>query len=172
MPALSLTTRTPRDIDLSGEYGYVSVAGFKSLVEQDSFAWHLEVHGNYYGTQKKTIEQARVLDITNTHLFNITFETVMVLRSFLARIGPHALARHLPVYVLSPPPEELRRRIALRGGLTDVEIDRRVTDCLNWDEEARRLASLGRIPFRFVHNDSSDGDISKPVAELKRLFGG
>lgn len=56
--SISTTTRNPRKGEVNGrEYHFVSVEEFLRMRENDEFLESAEVHGNYYGTSKKWIEE-------------------------------------------------------------------------------------------------------------------
>lgn len=55
--SVSTTTRQPRTGEKNGkEYFFVDDKTFKSMVNKNMFAEWAEVHGHFYGTSKKTIE--------------------------------------------------------------------------------------------------------------------
>ena len=55
--SISATTRNPRDGEIDGkDYFFVSEEEFKNKIANDEFYEYAEVHGNYYGTLKKTVE--------------------------------------------------------------------------------------------------------------------
>lgn len=56
--SVSYTTRAPRFDEVDGkDYFFISVEKFKQMVDNDEFIEWAEVHGNYYGTSKKFIEE-------------------------------------------------------------------------------------------------------------------
>ena len=55
--SISATTRNPRDGEIDGkDYFFLSEKEFKNKIANDEFYEYAEVHGNYYGTLKKTVE--------------------------------------------------------------------------------------------------------------------
>ena len=55
--SISATTRNPRDGEIDGkDYLFLSEEEFKNKIANDEFYEYAEVHGNYYGTLKKTVE--------------------------------------------------------------------------------------------------------------------
>ena len=55
--SISATTRNPRDGEIDGkDYFFLSEEEFKNKIDNDEFYEYAEVHGNYYGTLKKTVE--------------------------------------------------------------------------------------------------------------------
>ncbi|MCB9091320.1 MAG: guanylate kinase [Halobacteriovoraceae bacterium] len=57
--SVSTTTRDKRPGEVEGkDYFYTTVEKFKKGIEAEDFAEWAEVHNNYYGTSKKTVEHA------------------------------------------------------------------------------------------------------------------
>lgn len=55
--SISYTTREPRADEVEGkDYFFVSEKVFRKMIENDEFIEWAEVHGNFYGTPKKFIE--------------------------------------------------------------------------------------------------------------------
>jgi guanylate kinase len=55
--SISYTTREPRSNEIDGkDYFFVSEDKFQEMIKADEFIEWAEVHGNYYGTPKKFIE--------------------------------------------------------------------------------------------------------------------
>ena len=55
--SISATTRSPRDGEIDEkDYFFLSEEEFKNKIANDEFYEYAEVHGNYYGTLKKTVE--------------------------------------------------------------------------------------------------------------------
>jgi guanylate kinase len=58
--SISYTTRAPRGNEQNGrEYFFIAREEFKRMLHKDEFLEHAEVFGNYYGTAKCFLEQAR-----------------------------------------------------------------------------------------------------------------
>jgi guanylate kinase len=59
--SISYTTRDPRKGEENGKnYYFISEDKFKQMIEEKKFAEWAKVHGNYYGTSKKTINKALI----------------------------------------------------------------------------------------------------------------
>ena len=57
--SISCTTRPPRQGEKEGiDYRFISEEAFLSLLKEDKFLEHAEVHGHYYGTLREDVEQA------------------------------------------------------------------------------------------------------------------
>ncbi len=56
--SISATTRKPRDGEVEGkDYYFLTEEEFKKRIEKDEFYEYANVHGNYYGTLKETVEK-------------------------------------------------------------------------------------------------------------------
>lgn len=58
--SISYTTRAPRGKEKNGqEYFFVSRREFEEMIRHDEFLEHAEVFGNYYGTARRFLSQAK-----------------------------------------------------------------------------------------------------------------
>jgi len=58
--SISYTTRSPRGKERNGcEYFFVTRAEFEEMIRRDEFLEHAEVFGNYYGTAKRFLREAK-----------------------------------------------------------------------------------------------------------------
>ncbi|MGD0666778.1 MAG: guanylate kinase [Bryobacteraceae bacterium] len=128
MFSISYTTRQPRGAERDGEsYHFVSRPEFQAMVARDEFVEWAEVFGNYYGTHRGILEQARalgcdlVLDID-----------VQGARQLIKKI-PEAVT----VFILAPSRQILERRLRARGEDRDEVIERRLREAA---EEIRRYS--------------------------------
>ena len=128
MFSISYTTRQPRGSERDGEsYHFVSRPEFEAMVARDDFLEWAEVFGNYYGTHRGILEEARasgrdlVLDID-----------VQGARQLIQKI-PEAVT----VFILAPSRQILERRLRARGKDRDEVIERRLRDAA---EEIRRYS--------------------------------
>ena len=128
MFSISYTTRPPRGAERDGEsYHFVSRPEFEAMAERDEFLEWAVVFGNYYGTHRGILEQARalgcdlVLDID-----------VQGARQLIKKI-PEAVT----VFILAPSRQILERRLRARGEDRDEVIERRLREAA---EEIRRYS--------------------------------
>lgn len=57
--SISCTTRAPRPGEVNGtDYHFLTVEEFKKRVDAGEFLEHAEVHGNFYGTLRKNVEDS------------------------------------------------------------------------------------------------------------------
>ena len=105
--SVSATTRPMRPGERDGvDYHFVSQESFAAMVKDDAFLEWAEVFGNHYGTPRAAIE--RGLEAGQDYLFDIDWQGAQQLRQRRADDV-------VPVFILPPSIEELRRRLAARG---------------------------------------------------------
>jgi guanylate kinase len=119
--SVSWTTRPPRGSEQSGrEYNFVSREEFERMTAAGQFLEHAEVFGNYYGTARSSLDQAR----RDGHdlLLDIDVQGAAQVRASM----PEAVS----IFVLPPNPKVLRTRLRNRsraeGVVNEVEVFRRL----------------------------------------------
>jgi len=120
-PAISLsishTTRPPR---VGEEYGrhyyFVERSDFAREIEQGIFLEHAEVHGNFYGTSRRTVEEK--LKIGSDVLLEIDWQGARQVRE--------GMGDCVSVFILPPSRIELERRLRGRGSDAPDVIERRL----------------------------------------------
>ena len=117
--SVSYTTRKPRGAETPGEsYIYISRAEFEQRIAHGEFLEHAEVFGNYYGTHRSVLEQAKrdgkdlILDID-----------VQGARQLKERI-PEAVS----VFILAPSRDILEQRLRARSEDSEEVIQRRLRE--------------------------------------------
>ncbi len=120
-PAISLsvshTTRPPRVGELYGRhYYFVERAEFEREVAEGIFLEHAEVHGNLYGTSRKTVQEllAQGRDV----LLEIDWQGAEQIR----RSKPDCVS----MFILPPSRAELERRLRGRASDSAEVIERRL----------------------------------------------
>jgi guanylate kinase len=131
--SVSYTTRTVRGNEKPGEsYIYISPQEFEERVQHGEFLEHAEVFGNYYGTNRKVLDQARgegkdlILDID-----------VQGARQLKERI-PEAVS----IFVLAPSRDILEQRLRMRSEDSEEVIQRRLRDAA---EEIRNYSQYDYV---------------------------
>jgi guanylate kinase len=119
MFSVSYTTRTPRGAEVDGKgYRFVTREEFEAMLARDEFLEWAQVFGNYYGTHRSILDEARtqgkdlVLDID-----------VQGARQLTEKI-PEAVT----VFVLAPSREVLEQRLRSRGEDREEVITRRLRE--------------------------------------------
>lgn len=145
--SISTTTRAPRGLENHGvDYFFVPVDEFKEGVAQDGFAEWAEVHGNFYGTSKRFIEQA--FADGKSLLLDIDVQGADQLKKAYP-------AETVRIFLKPPSMEELERRLRARGTDSEASIAKRL---LAATEEMRHMDHFDHV----VVND----DLEKAYFEL------
>ncbi len=143
MFSVSYTTRARRGAEVDGhDYRFVSRAEFEAMLARDEFLEWAEVFGNYYGTHRGVLEEARaqgkdlVLDID-----------VQGARQLKGKI-PEAVT----VFILAPSRQILEHRLRARGEDRDDVIERRLRDA------AEEIRSYNAYDYVLINRDLADSD--------------
>ncbi len=104
--SVSHTTRAPRGQELDGrEYHFVDEASFRAMVDGGEFFEYAQVHGNFYGTSRRAIQQR--LDGGEDVVLEIDWQGALQIKKLFA----HAVL----IFILPPSWEELMQRLNRRG---------------------------------------------------------
>jgi len=143
MFSVSYTTRPPRGHEQQGEnYHFITRAEFEERLSRDEFLEHAEVFGNYYGTHRGILEQARaqgkdlVLDID-----------VQGARQLKSKI-PEAVT----VFILAPSRQILEQRLRARSEDAGAVIARRLRDAAN------EIRNYSAYDYVLVNNELSQSE--------------
>jgi guanylate kinase len=102
--SVSFTTRPMRDGEENGrQYFFVSREEFEERIDQGDFLEYAEVHGNYYGTSKKQVEEMtnRGIDV----ILEIDVQGAEIIREQVEQVS---------IFILPPSYEVLRQRLISR----------------------------------------------------------
>ena len=145
--SISVTTRPKRRGEIEGkDYFFSSKEEFKTKINQGEFLEWEQVHGNYYGTPKKIIDEwlsqgkTVFLDIDVKGALNI--EKIYPKNSVLIFLNPPSI-------------EHLRKRLQKRASDNSVEIDKRL-------EIAEKEIAFSNLFNYVVTND----DLNKTEREV------
>jgi guanylate kinase len=143
--SVSYTTRRPRGTEIPGEnYVYISRKEFLTRIEQDEFLEHAEVFGNYYGTSREVLEQARqegkdlILDID-----------VQGARQLKKRI-PEAVS----IFILPPSRDILEQRLRARSEDSEEVIQRRLR------EAAEEIRNYEQYDYVLVNHQLEESTVT------------
>jgi len=130
--SISWTTRQPRGSEEHGrEYYFTNRAEFQRMIDAGSFLEHAEVFGNFYGTARQSLDEARRLG--HDLLLDIDVQGAAQVR----RTMPEAVS----IFVLPPNPKVLRTRLRNRsraeGGVNEAELYRRLSEASKEIEKYR-----------------------------------
>ncbi len=121
--SISWTTRQPRGSEQTGrEYHFTSREEFERMVSAGEFLEHAEVFGNYYGTARRSLEEATAAG--RDLLLDIDVQGA---RQVLERI-PDAVT----IFIMPPNPKVLRTRLRNRsraeGHVDETILQRRLNE--------------------------------------------
>ena len=130
--SISWTTRPPRGSEENGrEYYFTNREEFEQMVKDGKFLEHAEVFGNYYGTARQSLEDARRLG--HDLLLDIDVQGAAQVRA--------AMPEAVSIFVLPPAPKELRTRLRNRsraeGVVNESELYRRLSEASKEIEKYR-----------------------------------
>jgi guanylate kinase len=115
--SISYTTRAPRPGEENGrEYHFVGRDAFLAMAAAGDFLESAEVHGNFYATSQRQIEQIRAGG--RDALLEIDWQGAQQVR----RIFPDAIG----IFILPPSRAALRERLVARGQDSAAVIERRL----------------------------------------------
>ena len=116
--SLSTTTRPIREGEQEGvHYHFVSKEEFEKDIEEDNFLEYATVHGNYYGTSIKPVNEA--LHLGKLVLFDIDVQGNAIVKK---RLGDLITS----VFVTTPSLSTLKNRLEARATDTQEVIDNRI----------------------------------------------
>ncbi len=145
--SVSATTRAPRKGERNGmDYEFMGRTEFETMAEGGEFAEWAEVHGNLYGTPRRTLEEATArgefvvldIDVQGARQIHTGF--------------PDALL----VFVIPPSAEVLLSRLTKRGTEADEEVVRRLRNA------RKELARAGEFDHVVVNDD-----LERAVEEMR-----
>jgi guanylate kinase len=138
--SISCTTRPPRPGEVNGvNYHFVTKEEFIRMLEAGEFLESAEVHGSYYGTSQKWVEEQ--LQAGEDILLEIDWQGAAQVR----KLFPHTVS----IFILPPSVEELDRRLNKRGQDSSEVIALRVS---NAREE---ISHVGEFDYVII-NDRFD----------------
>ena len=153
--SVSHTTRAPRGQEVHGrEYYFTSHEEFDRMVEADAFVEWAQVHGNRYGTSRKTIEDkiAAGADI----VLEIDFQGAVQIKEQF----PNAVL----IFILPPSWPELRARLMRRNEDSEATIELRMKNA------AQEVAQVDKFDFVIINElfERALFDL-KAIAHAQRL---
>lgn len=107
--SVSFTTRPPRAGEVDGvHYSFIEKERFQTMIAEASFVEWAEVHGNYYGTSRKRIEE--ICAAGNDVILDIDVQGARQIRQ--------AFPDSVHIFVFPPSQEALQQR--LEGRMSDA----------------------------------------------------
>jgi len=115
--SISATTRPPRPGEIDGlDYQFLTVDMFEQLIKKNAFIEYEEVHGDYYGTLRSTVE--KLIANGKKVIFDIDVKGALAIK----KKYPDALL----IFIKAPSVAELRRRLRDRKSENQTAIDKRL----------------------------------------------
>jgi len=136
--SISTTTRSPREGEVDGvDYYFVSKEAFEEDIKAGAFLEYATVHGNYYGTSLKPVNEA--LQAGKLVIFDIDVQGHRLVR---AKMGDFVTS----AFITPPTLAELERRLYARSTDNNDVIVRRVE---NAKEE---IQAIGEFDFVIIND--------------------
>ena len=143
--SVSYTTRAPRGSEQNRkEYYFVPRPEFEAMVARGEFLEHADVFGNYYGTHRRFLEEARRRD--HDLLLDIDVQGAAQIQKSI----PEAVS----IFVLPPTHEELEWRLRNRG------TDKEEVICRRLDTARREIENYDKYDYILV-NDRLDQSVER-----------
>jgi len=146
--SVSCTTREPRANEIDGEsYHFLDKKSFDSHLSQNAFLEHAVVHGNLYGTLRRSVYDA--LDAGRDIVMDIDVQGAELIREYARTTPPGDALRNawVDVFVVPPTMEALGRRLRDRGMDDAGAIERRMNQAEN------ELARAGEYGYLIVNDE-------------------
>tara|TARA_Y100000996_G_C22451287_1_gene613975 strand:- start:273 stop:875 length:603 start_codon:yes stop_codon:yes gene_type:complete len=114
--SVSHTTRKPRPNEIDGvDYYFISKEKFQKLIDEKKFYEYAKIFDNYYGTLKKTVDEAIQ---HNDIIFDIDWQGTKQLSKFKN-------LKLIKIFLLPPDKKELKTRLIKRNQDSPQEVERR-----------------------------------------------
>lgn len=134
----SYTTRSARQGEVDGkDYHFVTKSRFQEMIDQDLLLEWAEVHGQYYGTPRESVEQ------TIRSGEDVVLEIDVQGAETVRRKLPEAVS----IYILPSNPETIHTRLVERGKENEEAIRMRLSTA------RREIAALDQYDFLVVNDD-------------------
>jgi guanylate kinase len=148
--SVSATTRERRAGEVEGEnYFFISEAEFKKIEENDGFIESALVHGHYYGTPKKFVDQK--LEEGEDIILEIDTQGAKQVREKY----PEAVY----IFLLPPSLEELENRLDKRGSESDKSKNVRLSNA------RQELKEVHNYDYEVINDSLADA-----VREIKKII--
>jgi guanylate kinase len=120
--SVSCTTRAPRPGEVNDvDYHFLTRETFLQRVREGEMLEYAEVHGNFYGTLKRTVKDA--LEHGTDVLLDIDVQGAASIRK---TDDPMIRDSLVDVFIMPPTVEELEKRLRKRGTETEEQVQQRL----------------------------------------------
>ena len=139
--SVSYTTRKPRGAEKNGcEYFFITREQFEEMIRKDEFLEHADVFGNYYGTARHFLEQAKAAG--KDLLLDIDVQGAEQIK--------RKLREAVSIFVLPPNRSELEQRLRKRSQDSEEVIQRRL------DAATREIENYKKYDYILVNDRLED----------------
>jgi guanylate kinase len=140
--SVSFTTRQPRRGEVNdNDYTFISEPEFKSMIGEGDFVEWAVVHGNYYGTSRRRLED--IMEAGSDVLLDIDIQGARQIRDSYSG-GAY-------VFILPPSMDVLRDRLEKRGSNARDDMERRLSRAV---EEIRDYGMFDYVIVNDVVKDA------------------
>ncbi|HHX14741.1 MAG TPA: guanylate kinase [Fibrobacter sp.] len=151
--SISATTRSPREGEIDGvHYFFKTKEEFKKMIAEEALVEWNEVHGNYYGTPKKFVEE-KLADGKR-----VLFDLDVFGKVNFDKVYPEATG----ILILPPSIEELKKRLCERASDTEEVIQLRLA---NANKEMDFAHQFGKYEYTIINDD-----LEKAAQELREIL--
>ncbi|MGM0602774.1 MAG: guanylate kinase [Bacillota bacterium] len=148
--SVSVTTRSPRSGEIEGEdYFFVSEEEFKNIEKNNGFIESAKVHGNYYGTPKKFVDEK--IEEGEDIILEIDIQGALQVREKY----PDAVY----IFLIPPSLEELENRLNKRGSEDNKSKSIRLKNAKS------ELKEVHKYDYEILNDNLNDA-----VADLKHII--
>lgn len=159
--SISCTTRAPRGEEKNHEhYHFLSREEFDARADRGEFLEFAEVHGNFYGTLKKTVREA--LAEGQDLIMDIDVQGAAQIRTACEALSQDDPLRKgfVDIFIAPPSMAELRRRLCGRATDSEDVIEQRMR---NAEKEMAERTSYQHL----IINDDLDQALERMVAVVR-----
>ena len=148
--SVSCTTRAPRPGEVDGrDYHFLSVAEFERRIAAGEFIEHAQVHGNSYGTLRRTILES--MESGRDVMMDVDIQGASRIR---ADADARLQAALVDIFLMPASLAEVRRRLLKRGTETPEQLEVRLrnaeTEMAQWKDY--RYTILSGTPMQDFEN--------------------
>jgi guanylate kinase len=143
MFSISYTTRKPRGAEVDGQnYHFIARADFEVMIANGEFLEWAEVFGNYYGTHRGVLEEARAHGV----------DLVLDIDVQGARQLQCSIPEAVTIFILPPSRSVLAQRLQARGEDREEVIQRRLHDA------AGEIGNYRAYNYVVINRDLNESD--------------
>ncbi|MEK7832462.1 MAG: guanylate kinase [Acidobacteriota bacterium] len=137
-PSVSFTSRRPRNGEQSGvHYNFVSPDEFRAMMERGDFLEWAEVHGNFYGTSRRLVEQLR----------GEAYDVILTIDVQGAEQSRRLFPDAVRVFILPPSYQTLLDRLDARGANGSDDLQTRLRNAID------ELAQYENFNYVIINDD-------------------